>query len=143
MTFRLSRRGFFGGGLLGSTLSLPFLAGAAGRARADTNGDEPPPLRKLPLADGIVPVVTPGIATIHAELDAGVKVFRLRAEPVTLQWPDMSDGMGMSQRPIRVWGYNGMSPGPTFEITEGDRVRIIVTNGLDMNTTVHWHGLEI
>ena len=135
---RFSRRGFFGGSLLGSALSLPFLAAATSRAaeRPGTDDDQPP-LRKRPLGDGIVPVVTPGIPTIPCELDGDVKVFRLRAEPVTLQWPDMSDGMGMSQRPIHVWGYNGTSPGPTFEITEGDRVRIIVTNGLDMNTTVH------
>jgi FtsP/CotA-like multicopper oxidase with cupredoxin domain len=55
----------------------------------------------------------------------------------------MSDGMGMSQRPIDVWGYNGSSPGPTIEVTEGDTVRIVFTNGLPEATTVHWHGLHL
>jgi manganese oxidase len=39
-----------------------------------------------------------------------------------------------------VWGYNGRTPGPLLEATEGDRVRIFVTNRLPEPTTVHWHG---
>jgi FtsP/CotA-like multicopper oxidase with cupredoxin domain len=32
-------------------------------------------------------------------------------------------------------------PGPRIRVTEGDRVRINVTNHLPESTTVHWHGL--
>ncbi len=39
------------------------------------------------------------------------------------------------------WGYNGQVHGPTLEGVEGDRVRIYVTNGLGVATTVHWHGV--
>jgi manganese oxidase len=39
------------------------------------------------------------------------------------------------------WGYNGSTPGPTIEATEGDRVRIYVTNRLKESTSMHWHGL--
>ena len=39
------------------------------------------------------------------------------------------------------WGYNGQVHGPTFEGTEGDDVRIYVTNRLPVATTVHWHGV--
>ncbi len=139
-----SRRGFLGGGLLGSALTLPFMAGARQQAYADNSpGEYTPPLRKRPLSDGIVPVQALGIPTIPYEMDGDVKVFRLRSGPVTLHWPDMSDGMGMQQRPIAAWGYNGSSPGPTFEVTEGDTVRIIFTNGLNAKTTIHWHGLHI
>jgi FtsP/CotA-like multicopper oxidase with cupredoxin domain len=42
-----------------------------------------------------------------------------------------------------VWGYNGGTPGPTIEATEGDRLRIYVTNRLPEPTTVHWHGLVL
>lgn len=90
-----------------------------------------------------IPCVTPGIPTLPYELDGKVKVFRLRAEPVTLEFPDMSDGMGMKTRPIAAWGYNGSSPGPTIECVEGDTVRIIFENGLAEPTTIHWHGLHI
>lgn len=42
-----------------------------------------------------------------------------------------------------VFGYNGTSPGPTFEVTEGDRVIIHFRNALPEPTTVHWHGIHL
>ncbi len=42
---------------------------------------------------------------------------------------------------VKVWGYNGSTPGPIIEANEGDRVRILVTNKLKEHTTVHWHGI--
>ena len=44
---------------------------------------------------------------------------------------------------VKVWGFNGSSPGPVIEAFEGDRVRIKVTNELPEATTVHWHGLIV
>jgi hypothetical protein len=41
----------------------------------------------------------------------------------------------------KVWGYNGSTPGPTIEVVEGDRVRLLVTNRLPEHTSVHWHGI--
>ena len=41
------------------------------------------------------------------------------------------------------WGYNGSVPGPTIEVNEGDRVRVILHNKLPEATTIHWHGLEV
>ncbi len=142
MAFRFTRRGFLGGGLT-SAASLSLLGATTRDASARESGGYVPPLRKRPLSEGITPVETPGIPTLPYTMDNGVKVFQMRAEPVILQWPDMSDGMGMSRRPIHVWGYNGSSPGPTIEIVEGDRVRIVVTNALPEATTIHWHGLHI
>ncbi|HUQ47147.1 MAG TPA: multicopper oxidase family protein [Gemmatimonadaceae bacterium] len=42
-----------------------------------------------------------------------------------------------------VYTYNGMSPGPTIELREGDRVIIHFKNELSEETTIHWHGLHI
>jgi FtsP/CotA-like multicopper oxidase with cupredoxin domain len=42
-----------------------------------------------------------------------------------------------------VFAYNGSSPGPTLELTEGDRVTIHFRNELPEATTVHWHGLHL
>ncbi|HEX6638723.1 MAG TPA: multicopper oxidase domain-containing protein, partial [Steroidobacteraceae bacterium] len=33
------------------------------------------------------------------------------------------------------------TPGPTIEVVEGDRVRLLVTNRLREHTTMHWHGM--
>ena len=42
-----------------------------------------------------------------------------------------------------LWGYNGTVPGPLLRFRRGDRVRIVVENGLPQDTTVHWHGLRV
>lgn len=42
-----------------------------------------------------------------------------------------------------VWAYNQSVPGPEIRVTQGDRVRIVVENALDEDTTVHWHGLRV
>jgi bilirubin oxidase len=42
-----------------------------------------------------------------------------------------------------VFAFNGMVPGPTLEIHEGDRVIVHFKNDLPQPTTIHWHGLHI
>ena len=84
-------------------------------------------------AEPYVPVVTPNGATLPYKLDHGVKVFHLVAEQVKRE---IAPGMV-----INAWGYNGQTPGPTIEAVEGDRVRILVTNHLPEDTSVHWHGV--
>jgi manganese oxidase len=80
-------------------------------------------------------VQTPDLKDLPFTLDNGVKVFHLIAEPVRRQIaPDKT---------IDVWGFNGSAPGPTIQVTEGDRVRIIVDNHLPEPTSMHWHGFEI
>jgi FtsP/CotA-like multicopper oxidase with cupredoxin domain len=39
--------------------------------------------------------------------------------------------------------YDGHFPGPTIVARTGDTPSITVTNGLDEETTVHWHGLVV
>jgi len=39
--------------------------------------------------------------------------------------------------------YNGQVPGPIIRCTEGERVRVNVTNRTDQTTGVHWHGQRI
>ena len=38
---------------------------------------------------------------------------------------------------------NGGIPGPTLRFTEGDTARIRVRNGMDEETSIHWHGLLV
>src|SRR5947209_51107 len=82
-----------------------------------------------------LPVQTPDVPDLPYEMDRGVKVFRLRAEPVQRKLVPF--------RNMTVWGYNGSCPGPTIQVREGDRVRIIFENGLPEATTIHWHGIEV
>jgi manganese oxidase len=65
----------------------------------------------------------------------GVKEFHLVAEPVKRELlPDQF---------MNFWGYNGSMPGPTIQVNEGDRVRIMLHNKLPEATTLHLHGLEL
>lgn len=81
------------------------------------------------------PVVMPDTPTLPFEMDNGVKVFRLVAEPVLREFA--------SGVVVNCWGYNGQSPGPMIEAVEGDRIRLLVTNNLPdgIHTTIHWHGI--
>lgn len=92
---------------------------------------------------GFVSVQAPGVPNLPGTLNGNVREFRLTAQPVTVQFPDMSDGMGMRGRPISAWGYNGSMIGPTMEAVEGEILRVIFTNNLPEPTTVHFHGLEL
>jgi len=42
-----------------------------------------------------------------------------------------------------LWTFNGTSPGPEIRVRQGETVRIVVENGLQDDTSVHWHGLRI
>lgn len=40
------------------------------------------------------------------------------------------------------WTYNGRIPGPTLRATEGDRIRILFSNGSNHPHTMHFHGFH-
>ena len=42
-----------------------------------------------------------------------------------------------------VFAYNGLVPGPTLDVREGDHVIIHFHNNLREPTTVHWHGIHL
>jgi FtsP/CotA-like multicopper oxidase with cupredoxin domain len=65
----------------------------------------------------------------------GVKEFHLTAEPMKREL--------LPDQPMNFWGYNGSMPGPTIQVNEGDRVRIMLHNKLPEATTLHLHGLEL
>lgn len=80
----------------------------------------------------LLPSFFPGSA--HA---AGVREFSLRPAPGNARLVPAPYG----ETPA--WGYNGAVPGPEIRVRQGERVRIIVENGLAEETTVHWHGLRV
>lgn len=84
---------------------------------------------------GVGSVVTPNGSTLPLRRSGDVLVGHLVAQVV-----DHEFAPGLR---ALVWGYNGGTPGPTIEATEGDRLRVYVTNRLPEPTTVHWHGLVL
>lgn len=70
----------------------------------------------------------------------------LKADLPTLNGPNIDLTVGHS--PFTVGGrtghavtINGVLPAPLLRLREGQNVRLSVTNGLDEDTSIHWHGL--
>jgi FtsP/CotA-like multicopper oxidase with cupredoxin domain len=51
--------------------------------------------------------------------------------------------VGAGHPPTEVWTFNGTVPGPELRFRQGETVRIEVDNALDVDTTVHWHGVRL
>ena len=57
--------------------------------------------------------------------------------------PGQAPLTGRQRRATDVWAYGGSVPGPTLRVRQGEPVSIVVENGLDQDTTVHWHGIRL
>jgi FtsP/CotA-like multicopper oxidase with cupredoxin domain len=133
----INRRGFIGSlaGLLAGGLGLI-------KAHAESSSDAGVPKRgtrsKQPAegkSESFLPIETPDLPKLPYELENGVKVFHLIAEVAKREF--------IPGYTFDVWGFNGMMPGPSIEVQEGDTVRIVFENRLPELTSVHWHGLEV
>ena len=106
-------------------------------ARGGYLGDSSGSLSKLDTHSGPVQntsVVTTDVGDLPYDMDGDVKVFRLTAHVFKRQIaPDKT---------IDVWGFNGSAPGPTIQVTQGDKVRVIFKNELPEGSSIHWHGFE-
>ncbi len=60
--------------------------------------------------------------------------FKLEAKPVV---KDVDGNL------IRMYGYNGQIPGPLIKVKQGSKIFVDFTNNIDLETTVHWHGLRL
>ncbi len=92
-------------------------------------GAVPPPAPVRPAAPA--PVAPPWEGPASGQ----VREFQLTVGRVP--W-EIAPGTG-----VEAYAYNGRVPGPELRVTEGDIVRVTVTNALDEPTTVHWHGVEV
>ncbi|MCC6312898.1 MAG: copper oxidase [Thermomicrobiales bacterium] len=84
------------------------------------------------------PAETKGLGgqPLEFEMDGDTKVFRLVCQAI--EW-EFAPG-----KTAQAFSYNGVVPGPEIRVTEGDKVRIFVTNeSLPESTVVHWHGLMV
>lgn len=65
----------------------------------------------------------------------GALEFKLDAHPV--RWPILPD------QELDAYAYDGIVPGPTIRVKDGQKVRIRFTNDLPAETTIHWHGVGV
>ena len=83
----------------------------------------------------LMPARNSGLAALK-RVDGAVDV-RLKAAPAAAPL------LGSAKPDVLVWAYNGEVPGPEIRVRQGDRLRAIVENGLDEETTIHWHGVRV
>ena len=62
------------------------------------------------------------------------QVFQMEAKPV---FKDI-DG-----NKIKMYAYNGQIPGPLIKAKQGSLIYVNFTNNIDMDTTIHWHGIRL
>ncbi len=67
------------------------------------------------------------------ELSDG-QTFQIVASPVS------KDINGIT---IRMYAYNKQIPGPLIKVKQGSTIYVNFTNNLDMDTTIHWHGIRL
>ena len=89
-----------------------------------------------------------GMAAMQGLLPAWAQTTSagLRSDLPTLTGPDIALTVGHT--PFRLGGrtghavtVNGVLPAPLLRLREGQNARLSVTNTLDEDTSVHWHGL--
>lgn len=76
-----------------------------------------------------------GDRVLEPKLENNVKVFNLDAS--LIKWNILPGTQ------VAAYAFNRQVPGPRIQVTEGDRVRIVVKNNLPEPTTVHWHGMIV
>ncbi|WP_421740103.1 copper resistance system multicopper oxidase [Caulobacter sp.] len=71
-----------------------------------------------------------------------------RRQPATLSGEEIALTIGHAALSLdgkagHAMAVNGTVPGPLIRLKEGQRVRLSVTNTLDEDTSIHWHGLLV
>jgi len=77
------------------------------------------------------------VALARPRLAAGTEPRVLTAGPGEAQL------LEAGQPKTRTWLYDGVSPGPTIRVRQGEEVFVRLVNKLAQPTTIHWHGIRI
>ena len=142
------------GGIAAGTLGLTGRGAGPARAAAATSTPTTSPLRTAAQSPA-----GPAATIDHdAHAESTVKAFPAKTQGVGLQplasrVVDGAREFEISCEKIR-WevtpgvvvdalAYNGQVPGPIIRVTEGERLRVRVTNKFDQTTGVHWHGQRV
>ena len=126
----VSRRGLLSGGLVAGAAAVGARITRSAAAVPVVGATASTPTAVAAQASQIT---VPNGAVMPSTVRAGIKIFHLVAEPIH---HELTTGLH-----IKAWGYNGRTPGPVIEVTQGDRCRFYVTNKLQEPTSLHWHGI--
>ena len=132
----MNRRSFFLAGAatlfaserVSAQMKMDGMSGMSGMGGMAAPGKGPPlpegaPFRDLP-------------RLVNTSLEPGLFNATLAAAPATARLATNLD--------TPILGYNGQSPGPLIEATEGDRIKITFVNRIPgEESTVHWHGVPV
>lgn len=86
-------------------------------------------------ASYVAPEDARGDQVLQPRVENGVKVFDLEAS--VIKWNILP------YEQVMAYAFNHQVPGPRLRVTQGDRIRINVTNHLPEPTSIHWHGLIV
>lgn len=89
-----------------------------------------------------------GGAAVLGVLAPGRAAGQAPAGPQALTGEEIALSIGhaplsIDGRAAHAIAINGQVPGPLIRLKEGQRVRIAVTNRLDEDTSIHWHGVLV
>ncbi len=122
-----------------------------GHMGGETRGWRMPPMdASMPMIPGLEAALPPVGAFLAA---AGIDLLSLpEARPSelvrlapgdTLNVEAMIVRRQLAGRAVAMYGYNGQHPGPLITAPQGSTVFVRVTNRIESETTVHWHGLRL
>lgn len=105
---------------------------------------------------GISYLVFTLISSIQNRINPPASEVRLLPIPILLE-PSVSDGQSstyhitvqrgttnfIKELQTPTLGYNGSYLGPVIKLSRGEEVTMQVKNNLSVDTSIHWHGLEV
>lgn len=139
------------------TLAFPLAAqqmdhGAHAHAMPDEeSGWRMPPMDpNMPMLPGLEGALPPvGAFLAGAGIDLSALPEARPSETVRLApWDTLDVDVTLVRRTLgghtaAMYGYNGQHPGPFIQAPQGSTVVVRVTNRIEAETTVHWHGLRL
>jgi FtsP/CotA-like multicopper oxidase with cupredoxin domain len=84
--------------------------------------------------------MTPAASTPIASLQAPQTAEHVKQFTLTTKAVRLNVGAGKT---VDAWTYNGISPGPTLHVQQGDLVEVKLVNTLPEAVTIHWHGVVV
>ncbi len=89
------------------------------------------------LAAPLLPALPPLLSAARAATPAPASPDRLI---LAESWAAL---LGDDRPETRIWGYNGVVPGPILRARQGDRLAFTLDNQLDRPSSVHCHGIRL
>lgn len=111
---------------------------------SDTNATVAPlPPPAIPTGPGVPAALNmgmPGAGTPITSLQAPLTAPHVSQFTLVAQNAVLTIGPGLR---VPAWTFNGIAPGPTLRVRQGDLVIVHVVNHLSFGITIHWHGIDV